>query len=199
MTMHKTIRISAIAAGMLLFTGHAMAYIDDATVNAYAGIAPVLTLTCTDLNFGVWKVSVGSRSAATTITLAADSSGTATSSDSGVALAKGYSPAAAGACDISGSVAPDGTQALVSMSSNTNIEFVGQANTKFASTIAKPTADADLRANVTASTTTPVISNGVSRFYLGGELTIPNNLSKSNYGGYVTKSQIRVVADDKQI
>ncbi|MGL6001534.1 MAG: hypothetical protein ACRCZ4_05460 [Plesiomonas sp.] len=200
MTMHKSIRISAIATGMLFFAGSALAHTDDATVNAYAGIAPVLTLTCTDVNFGVWKVAAGSRSAATTITLAADASNTATSSDSGVALSlKKYSPASAGACDLNGSLAPDGTLADVVLSNNTNVEFIGQASTKFAAGILKPAADAALRATITASTLTPVITNGTGRFYLGGVLTIPNNLNNSNYGGYITKNLIGIAADDKQI
>ncbi|MGL4857754.1 hypothetical protein [Plesiomonas sp.] len=199
MTMHKSIRISAIATGMLFFAGSALAHTDDATVNAYAGIAPVLTLTCTDLNFGVWKVAIGGRSNVTTITLAADANNTATSSDSGVALSKGYSPATAGACDLTGSLALDGTLADVVLSNNTNVEFIGQASTKFAAGILKPAADAALRATVTASTLTPIITNGTGRFYLGGVLTIPNNLNKSNYGGYITKNLIGIVADDKQI
>ncbi|MGL4984066.1 MAG: hypothetical protein ACRC5N_05110, partial [Plesiomonas sp.] len=112
---------------------------------------------------------------------------------------KGYGPATAGACDLKGSLAPDGTLADVVLSNNTNVEFIGQASSKFGAGILKPAADAALRATVTASTLTPIITNGTGRFYLGGVMTITNNLNKSNYGGYITKNLIGIVADDKQI
>lgn len=86
------------------------------TVEVYAGLAPVLEMTCSDVNFGVWRVPTGDRSGTTTVTLDASSVATATvtggsTADTAVSLSGDYAIAAAGTCNVTGSTVTSGNGA----------------------------------------------------------------------------------------
>ncbi|MGL5369918.1 MAG: hypothetical protein ACRDBF_02660, partial [Plesiomonas shigelloides] len=64
--LHLCSLMMAISSALL--SGQASAQPSSDTVDAYAGIAPTLELTCSDVNFGVWRMSTGTRGGATIVT-----------------------------------------------------------------------------------------------------------------------------------
>lgn len=90
----------------LVFVTAARAETDIDTIEVYAGISPVLAMNCTDLNFGVWLLPVGTRAGPTYIEIA--SSGAATAqltnadgvADNAVSLSAKFDTPAAGVCTV---------------------------------------------------------------------------------------------------
>jgi hypothetical protein len=160
-----------------------------ASVNAIAGLAPVITISCTDVNFGVWRIPSRSSGGATTITLttatntaAAATTAAATGNTTSVALASGFVAPTAATCSVSGIMNKSAT-VQTSIASNTGLTFA----TSNHESLAHPTALADLRANLSLEGTGVVIdASGVGAFRVGGVLTIPNVIDASHYGGYKT-------------
>lgn len=162
-----------------------------ANVNAVAGISPVLSLTCNDVNFGVWRVPVRSSGGTTTVTLtvsANNSSGSTTATSggntTGVALASGYNVPNAATCTVNGS--NNASQTIRSaISSNTGLIF-GSSNHN---NLNNPSQVAALSADLTLGGTGVVIgSTGSGTFRVTGVLTIPQAITADNYGGYSTRS-----------
>lgn len=195
--LHVCTLMMAISGALL--AGNASAQQSSDTVDAYAGIAPTLELTCTDVNFGVWRMGTGTRGGATVITLPSDgtvavrSGGTAALSTS-----NSHQAPVRSTCQLKGSGAPDTTVATVTLSNNLAMAFSGTSSNNFAVTLPAPTTDAVLTANLTASTLAPVISGGATQIYLGGVLTIPDNIVAANYGSYKTVTPLTVSLEDNQ-
>ncbi|MFU8785590.1 hypothetical protein, partial [Aliidiomarina sp.] len=61
-----TAAAAIVAAG---FATNVAAETASDTIEVYAGLAPVLELTCTDVHFGVWRVPTGDRTESNMITL----------------------------------------------------------------------------------------------------------------------------------
>ena len=188
MKMKKLIAGVAVAALPFgIFVGQAAAETATDSVDVYAGLAPVLELTCTDVNFGVWRVPAGERGGANTITLAANGAttvggtGTATS----IALSGTYNSTApfAGSCTVSGSNATDATEGAASLSV-TSGTLAGTTVNSYSSQDVAPAHDANLTYTLEVSDATPAISSGAASFDITGVMTIPEALVVDNYGEY---------------
>jgi hypothetical protein len=175
-----------LAAAVLAASGAQAQQTASTTVNAVAGLAPVMTLTCTDVNFGVWTVPSGDRGGVTTLTMSVNAPDSATATEtiavSGVTTVAQIYPDTAGRCVVQGAwntltAAINGNSGMAFGTSN---HIVALGNVKV------PTVtNSNVSANLTLSTTTPSVNaNSEAFFYVVGTLTIPNNLITGNYGGY---------------
>ncbi|MEL4204261.1 hypothetical protein P0W48_13005 [Plesiomonas shigelloides] len=195
--LHLCSLMMAISSALL--SGQASAQTSSDTVDAYAGIAPTLELTCSDVNFGVWRMGTGARGGATIVTL--PSNGTSATSTGGTAAlsnANSHQAPVRSTCQLKGSGAPNGTAATVTLKDNTSMTFTGTSSNNFAVTLPAPGTAAALTANLTAFTLAPVISGGATQVYIGGELTIPDNIVEANYGSYKTSAPLTVTLEDNQ-
>lgn len=173
------------------------------SVNVIAGLSPVLKLTCSDVNFGVWRVPAGDRAGVTTVTLrvngdlqAAQTTPELGGTQINVSLATGYQVPAAGYCKLEGSNGYLGSTALASISGATGMTFTtsNHDNLKVPVTAAGVTADLGL------STTAPVVTDlGEAHFRVVGVMTIPNNLVRANYGGYRAVTAATVSVSDAPV
>ena len=161
-----------------------------ATVNATAGLAPVVVVSCTDVNFGVWRIpnrSSGGQTTVITLTTATNTSGavttaTATGDTTSVALATGYVAPTAATCSVSGIMNKSAT-VRTAISANTSLTFAPSTH----ESLADPTALAALSAELTlAGTGVAIDGNGSGAFRVTGVLTIPAAIIGGNYGGYKT-------------
>jgi hypothetical protein len=162
-----------------------------ASVNAMAGLAPVLTLSCTDVNFGVWRVPVRSGGGVTTVTLTVDANNgagtttaTAAGNTSSVSLSSEYLAPKAATCSVSGASVHTAT-IQTAIASNTGLTFGASTH----ESLATPGALAALSATLTLAGTGVVVdANGAGSFRITGTLSIPAAISASNYGGYKTQT-----------
>ena len=167
---------------------------DDLQINA--GLETGLSLTCFDaLTFGVWFVQSGNREGgATLIRIDPNLPGTLPSINRISGLAVGVNPGPGqGTCTISGSTAADGTEL--------SVDFVESSVTLIAGAVLGKNTPVNVSDAIVVSrfrfmpsqssisgtpkqNANPVLSNGSASFAVGGDLTIPNNLDASNFGGY---------------
>ncbi len=179
----KRILVTALLAGSLATT--AQAETASTTVQVFAGLAPVIQLTCTDVNFGTWRVPTGA-GAVTTITLdGASDIAIAAGAITNVALSTTRNTSANGVCTVTGSLKTAGngaatlTGGTASFSANT-----GSTGFMDESVTAPNTALETLGYVLALSSTTPAISAGGASFKIGGVMTIPVGLVSANYGDY---------------
>lgn len=173
------------------------------SVNVIAGLSPVLKLTCSDVNFGVWRVPTGDRSGVTTVTLRVngDLQGAATTPELGgtqinVSLATGYQVPTAGYCKLEGSNGYLGSKAMASISGATDMAFTTSSHDN----LKVPVTAAGVKANLSLSTTEPVVTDlGEAHFRVVGVMTIPNNLVRANYGGYAAVTPATVSVSDAPV
>lgn len=162
-----------------------------ASVNARAGVSPVLSLTCNDVNFGVWRVPVRTGGSATTITLtvSANSAAGATTATVGgqatwVSFASGYQVPDAALCTVAGATKHSAT-IQTAISDNTGLTF-GASNHN---NLNNPVQVASLSANLSLGGIGVAIdSNGAGTFRVVGVLSIPATITVNNYGGYKTQT-----------
>lgn len=169
---------------------------DDLEVNA--GLVAGLTLTCSKpLTFGVlriqsldlgvdqtkWRLTPNLPGQLPTFNQIAGAFGTAT----GVLPGPGQ-----GECSVVGSVEPDDTAVSISFSSDSvNLDGVAVLDLPAA---APPEDDLQVdrfRTNPSA----PKLVNGETRFAIGADLSIPNNLVADNFGGYGATITVTVEED----
>ena len=184
-------KVAVLAMGLSMLTSVSLYAADEsttATVNAQAGLAPVLDLSCSAVKFGVWRVKTGgARTASNTITLT-ESAGitTAAVAGTGASLAAGaLSVPEAGSCNLKGSfLATDSIASLVVPT--TDLSFTGAIVLGRTAATAVPTG---LKANLSASTVNTVIaSDGSAQWYVVGSMVIPEALVATNYGGYQSEA-----------
>ena len=189
MNMKEMVASLAVAALPLgLFVGHAAAETASDTVDVYAGLAPVLELACSDVNFGVWRVPTGARGAVNTIALLAGSQTEVGGTGSGaIALSANYLAPQAGYCSVSGSTVADNATGVASigLATGTMISSGAAAGGNiFAAALAGPDAVAAMSYTLAISVLEPVITSGQASFNVTGVLTIPAELVSDNYGAY---------------
>ena len=167
-----------------------------ADIEAIAGIQPLVSLDCTPINFGVWRVPVRASGGVTTVTLAATSGATAALSGNTTSVSastKSGHAATPGVCTFTGSAAPDGT--AVALTTQTGAADMTGDGTAYIG-IAAP-ASAVLSMGATLTTPTGVTTTaGASTFYVGGVLEIPSVITAANYGGYKADAPFAITADD---
>lgn len=193
----KIAAATALLAASLISTG-AMAETVTSTIDAKAGLAPAIELSCTPVSFGVWRVPVRSTSGTTTITLNA-AADTVVASGNTTRVAQSAVGAwihSKGVCTLSGSLAADTTAANVSISENTAMAFsAADATATGYTSLNAATTAAALVATLTVPVTS-VITSGATTFNVGGVLTIPQNIVVGNYGGYKTTTPATVSVQD---
>lgn len=163
-----------------------------ASVNALAGLSPVLSLTCTDVNFGVWRVPVRSAGGTTTVTLSvsANTSAGATTATSGgnttgVAAASGYNVPNAAVCTVNGSNNPSQT-IITAIANNAALTFGASNHNNLnnpSQVVSGMSADLALGGAGVAINT-----SGAGTFRVVGVLSIPETIAANNYGGYRTST-----------
>ncbi len=198
--MNRKIIAVLLAATTLAATpAHAAADSVVASVDATAGLSPVLSMTCDSVNFGVWRIPTRTTGGTTTITLTVSSNtaaGTTTATPggntTGAGLAAGYLPPLAATCTVSGSNNLSST-IQTSIAGATNLSFGPSAH----NTLSVPAALASMRANLALAGTGVVINgSGTGTFRVVGVLTVPETIVAANYGGYRTEDAAQVLASD---
>ena len=182
---------TAVAMGTLALVSLQAYAVDTGTasVNAIAGLAPVVIVSCTDVNFGVWRIPNRTSGGATTVTLtvpsntaAAATTATATGNTTRVALASGFVAPTAATCSVSGLMTQLAT-VQTAIANNNNLGFTSSNH----EALDTPITLAALSANLTlAGTGVYVDTNGLGAFRVTGVLTIPNVINGNHYGGYKT-------------
>lgn len=170
-----------------------------ADIDATVGLQSVLTLTCTPVKFGVWKVPARSTGGDTIIDLGTGSD-TATpigNMAGGVAISgtSGYS-SARGQCTMTGSSAADATAMTISIPT-TPTTLVSDSASAYSGLAAPTTAVSGLSVVLSAAPSSSITSGGTA-FYVAGTLTIPETIVAANYGAYKTGTPIVVTVDDLQ-
>lgn len=192
----------------LVFVTAARAETDIDTIEVYAGISPVLAMNCTDLNFGVWLLPVGTRAGPTYIEIA--SSGAATAqltdaagvADNAVSLSAKFDAPAAGVCTVTGSQVGG-----AGVTGTATITTGGLAGTLIpgenASAVNYPGAAAiglgSFTYAIALSTATPAISaEGTAVFMVVGNMMIPAAVMVTHYGAYTGTAGRTISFDDAQ-
>ncbi len=195
--------VAASLAASLLAAVPAHAQVADSvttSVNALAGLSPVLSMTCDSVNFGVWRIPVRSTGGTTTITLtvsANNAAGVTTATPggntTGAGLAAGYLPPLAATCSVSGSNNLSQTIRTI-IGSATNLAFGPSAHNN----LSVPSTLAAMRANLAlAGTGVAINGTGTGTFRVVGVLTVPQTIVSGNYGGYATEESAQVSASDQ--
>ena len=146
-----------------------------------------MTLTCADVNFGVWTVPTGDRGGVTTITMTVNSPDSPTALPTVTVGGASTNVAQIGADDAGRCKVEGAWNALTaSIAANVAKPFTTSNHVVANGVVKLPTVGASgVVADLTLSTLTPSV-NAASEayFYVIGTLTIPNNLVVGNYGGY---------------
>ena len=186
----RPISASALITIALLASTASQADIGDvatATLEVTAGLAPVMTLDCTDVSFGTYLAPTGARGGATTVTLNSNGNSSFSGGTEGVALASGGAQPSVGSCTVSGSQAVDDTVGAVTF------EIPDDALNSDTSN-GPDEAVSDLTFTLEA-TNNSNMSNGVLTFSVYGTLSIPDNLTEGKYGQYRSEA-VTVTFDD---
>lgn len=169
------------------------------SVNARAGLAPLTAVSCTPVNFGVWRVPVrpgtGPGSGTTTITLTAPG-GVSNAAVGGtdtrnVSNATKYLPPSAGVCTVIGAMNINKSDD-VRIAANTGMQFTSSNH----ESLATPGTLAALSADLTTETSVAIDAFGAGSFLVTGVLTIPAKIEVANYGGYETGNPAEIFVDD---
>ncbi|MEY4978536.1 MAG: hypothetical protein RLZZ352_806 [Pseudomonadota bacterium] len=157
-----------------------------------------MTLTCLDVNFGVWTVPSGDRGGSSTVTLTVSSPDSATATTTATLGGTTTGLARVGAAPVAGACKVDGAwnTLAITIANNTGKNFVA-SNHPVANGAAKlpVTANTGVVADLTLSTAAPSINaSSEAYFWVTGVLTIPNNVVAANYGGYRAQTPATVTA-----
>ncbi|WP_404400531.1 hypothetical protein LG288_11085 [Idiomarina seosinensis] len=212
--MPKNLKIVALAMCLVGFSSSTMAETATDTIDVYAGLAPALELSCTDVHFGVWRVPTGDRGSVTTVTLTAGafSNGAfaTTESASGggdrVSLSQSsdFNESQVGTCSVTGSTAAENATGSASLLNEDTGQVFGSLVAITSSgdysfgTIGTPlNTEASMFYTLELSDRAPTIdANGEARFAVVGEFTIPQTIDADWYGGYKSNGSETVQFDD---
>lgn len=169
------------------------------SVNARAGLAPLTSVSCTPVDFGVWRVPVraaGRTGAGTTTVTLTESGGITTATLGGVdttnvALATTYPAPTAGACSVVGAMNLNNSD-QVSISGHQGMTFTSSNH----NSLNRPSNLAALRADLTTVNSVAISALGTGNFTVVGVLTIPSVIVAQNYGGYTTTEPATVTVFD---
>ena len=197
----KFIKKTAVALAMLATAGSSSIFAATTTANidATAGLQPVLSMTCTPVKFGVWRIPTRTSGGTTLITLP-NTSDTATSSGNtagGVAMSSTAAfQSARGVCTMVGSTAPDATAMTIAMTTSAT-SMASDGASVYTGLGAPTTAVTGLSTILNSPSTSAIISSGTT-FHVGGILTIPQTIVSANYGAYKTSTPVVITVDDLQ-
>ena len=184
-----------------LFTAHALLFDSavasgqnneqTAQINAIAGVAPILSLVCTDVDFGVWRIPVRNGPRQTKVTLTHSNNGgsrtfaTLSEHIDGVAQASTFGQPEAGTCTVSGSQHPR---------QRIGVSIVGTGDLVLAPASKSRLPPAAQRAQgISASLrlsepTVLIDQDGRGVFTVVGDFMIPAQIRSENHGGYSTQA-----------
>ena len=189
----RAILATGLVAGLGL-SQTAMAETAEGDLVITAGLQEAMTVVCTQpLSFGITRVATGERGGGgvTTVTVSPNTgAGTRGGETEDVTLGT----TGRGLCEVSGSQAGNDTVITVSFNPNTT-NLGGQGGAEGLN--APETALGNLAVASFGTSTAVgdlVLQDGATTFGVGGMLTIPNDLSPANLGGY--GATIQVVVDD---
>ena len=168
------------------------------TVNATAGLAPVLSLSCTPVLLGVWRAKPGNRGGKSTIKLSIDGATTkfAISDNLDVSMASGsLSVPQAGFCSMFNSNNPGVTDAKLTISDSQVLEFdtANVLNRGQAKKALKGASGLKALLVVDKSGLAAVNSLGSATWRVLGTLEIPDGVVIDNYGGYRSVLNVEAV------
>ena len=204
--MLSSLKKVAVVVGFSAVSANAMAETATDTIEVYAGLAPALELTCSDVHFGVWHVPTGNRGGATNITLTRENDALAGDNAGRMALSENtaFNGPQAGSCNVTGSSATtgNGQAILVGESpqqtvSGTLAAIANVSDYKFG-TISIPSGGAGTMAYTlgVSNRHPPISETGTASFSIVGVLTIPNNITSDWFGGYKSSAPHLVQFDD---
>lgn len=179
---------STLALAVLSFAMSSPAFAESAngTLQVQAGLVAAVSLSCEKpLTFGVlriqsanlgvsetkWRLTPNIPDALPAFNQIAGAFGTATS----VLPGPGQ-----GECTLVGSLASDDTTITISVESSTGL--AGASVLQLGA--ATPPAEGLIVDNFQTNPVSPKINDSSTRFAIGADLAIPNNLSEANFGGY---------------
>lgn len=188
---------------MMSFAGKAAAETATDTIEVHAGLAAALTFTCTDLHFGVWRVSPGNSEGEITIgstlsgTIFTTTTENPTDGNYANSLAENHQPMVA-VCVATGSEAAVNTQPSVQVNTDAGNFLPLTAGHKFvlANFITIPNTAIAMSYTLSVTTPTQINEEGESRFSIGGTWTVPANIVADNHGGYVSEELHTVTFND---
>jgi len=204
-SLQKKLVFSALLA-ILPFTSQAESA--SSPVDSWVGLESPFRVICTSLNFGVWFVPTGDRGGSTTISIDTKSGTT----DTGVTISgpgsdrlaviadRGYDSPLAGVCNVKGSLAENGQALEITFesSSNENISLIPSEHI-YAQGLKQAPIGASLNVSLRApesGRTTVALTNGEAQFRVVGDLTIPNNILRNNYGAYKSERSATIIVSD---
>jgi len=178
------------------------------TVDSWVGLESPFRVICTSVNFGVWFVPPGNRGGITTLSLDIATGTTdtvvtvsGTGSDRLAVIAdRGYDSPLAGVCNVKGTLADNGASLTISFASDSNIDmelepFMHIFATGLAAAPEGATLKVTLRTPETGRASVQV-TGGEAVFRVVGDLTIPNNISRENYGAYKAIQPATIIVSD---
>ncbi|WP_404400529.1 hypothetical protein LG288_11080 [Idiomarina seosinensis] len=197
--MPKNLKIVALAMCLVGFSSSTMAETATDTIDVYAGLAPALELTCSDVNFGVWRVKQGNTGFK--VVLATDSTFSVTGTGTGdAAKSENFPDPVAGSCTATGSAAADASTGTASITGDIGetLKAVSAGTTNYfdGQQIGVPTGSKVLNYTLDLSSTSPVITSGTATFTIGGEVDIPADIVAADHGGYVSSAIHTVTFND---
>lgn len=193
-------KILSLTVGFLMVSALISARANDTattTITAEVGLSPVLTVTCTSVQFGNWRIpnrTTGGGTTTITLTRSGDSTvATPSGNTANVALSSKFSAPAAGECTVSGTTVFSGP-IPITISNNENMAFDGVS----ANSTRVPTVDAALDIDLKLASSNVMIGQpGTSAtFYVLGSVTIPESFSYDNVGGYRTTTGATITVTD---
>lgn len=209
--MPKNIKYVSLVACLVGFSSSTIAETATDTIDVYAGLADVLKLECSDINFGVWRVPTGNRSNSTTVFLAANgdteakvSNSEGAAADTAVSLSTIYDTPSASTCTVTGSQVGGegitGTAAYVDDSGSGQLvpgTYTGAANYPAAASTDVGLFGFSYILSF-SQTAVPIAADGTATFTISGRMNIPNNVATNNYGAYKSLSTVSIQFDDSQ-
>lgn len=162
-----------------------------AQINAVAGVAPILSLVCSDVDFGVWRIPVRNGPRQTKVTLAHSNNGGSTTIATlsehvdGVAQASTFGQAEVGTCTVSGSQHP--RQRIGASILGTGELVLAPAS----KSRLPPAAQRAQGISVSLRLSEPTVlidQDGRGVFTVVGDFMIPAQIRSENHGGYSTQA-----------
>jgi hypothetical protein len=162
-----------------------------AQINAVAGVAPILSLVCSDVDFGVWRIPVRNGPRQTKVTLVHSNNGGSTTIATlsehvvGVAQASTFGPAEVGTCTVRGSQHP-GQRIGVSILGTGELALAPANKSRL-----PPAAQKAQGISVSLRLSEPnalIGQDGQGVFTVVGDFNIPAQIRSANHGGYSTQA-----------
>jgi hypothetical protein len=170
----------------------------DRSVYAVVAIHPMIALSCTSVNLGVWRVPPRTTGGITRVMLDIDKEalGPQIFFNQKIARAQAYADwePEFGVCTLTNSRALDQASAVIKISNNRLLKVTPDdvAFTK----VKGGRAGYGIRVDVYAPTLVKII-NGEATFKVGGGMTIPERLQETDYGAYRTTVRPIISIDDR--